>query len=76
MFNGLKVFHHRSELDSESAADDPSSEPSSASSGAPHPTHGWPRHPLEERRSKKRDESFRGLIELEAELEHDVEGEE
>ena len=74
MFNGLKVFHHRSDAGDESPAENPSSEHSAPGFPIPHPIHGWPRHPLEERRSKKRDESFRGLIELEAELEHEVDG--
>ncbi len=74
MFNGLRVFHHRPSTSPESPVDDPSSGPSDPGFGILHPPHGWPRHPLEERRSKKRDESFRDLIELEAELEHEVDG--
>lgn len=74
MFNGLRVFHHRWSVNPESSVDDPGSGSSTAGFGIPLPTHGWPRHPLEERRSKKRDESFRGLVELEAELEHEIEG--
>jgi hypothetical protein len=74
MFNGLRVFHQRSgESPTHTAADDPTSSQGASGEGLHHVPHVWSRHPLEERRSKKRNECFRGLIELEAELEHEVE---
>jgi hypothetical protein len=71
MLSGFKVFHHRS---------DPGPAPKSREDATREPNHGdehssrnWSRHPLEERRSKRRDECFRGLVELEEELVHEVE---
>jgi hypothetical protein len=75
MFNGLRVFPHRAIVNAESPVDDSAAGQSVPDYGIHHPSHGWPRHPLEERRSKKRDECFRGLVELEAELLHEVERE-
>ena len=71
MLSGFKVFHHRN---------DSGPAPTSPDDAAWGPNHGderssrtWSRHPLEERRSKKRDECLRGLVELEEELVHEVE---
>ena len=76
MFNGLRVFHHRSVIGPKSTgADDPTSTEAVPGDGIHHLPLGWTRHPLEERRSKKRDECFRGLMELEAEFVHEVERE-
>jgi hypothetical protein len=74
MFNGLRVFHHRSGVDpAHTAVDDPTSALGAPGEVFHHVPHVWSRHPLEERRIKKRDECFRGLMELEAELVHEVE---
>ena len=75
MFNGLRVFHHRSNPNPESPVDDPTTGQAAGGNGVLHPLLGWPKHPLEERRTRKRDECFRGLVELEGELQHEVERE-
>ena len=76
MFHGLRVFHHRSGSGPDhTAVDSPTSASGATDDELQHRSHVWTRHSLEERRSKKRDESFRGLMELEAELVYDVERE-
>jgi hypothetical protein len=74
MLNGFIPFHHR---DHSSLAPTPDDDSSSGryrtGTGDQHLPHPWSKHTWEERRSKKRDASFRDLVELEAELLHEVE---
>lgn len=72
MLLSLKVFNHRPSDESEHT--DAPAKPGN-SGGAPILPLGFTLHPLAERRMKKRDECFRGLVELEAELLREVERE-
>jgi hypothetical protein len=74
MLHSFKPFHHRNHFSpAPTAGDDSSSGPDQSGSEGQHLPHPWSRHTWEERRSKKRDASFRDLVELEAELLHEVE---
>lgn len=72
--NGFKGFHQRGHPGPAPTVQcDAPTGPDQAGQGDQHSTHAWSRHTLEERRLKKRDEYFRSLVELEAELLHEVE---
>jgi hypothetical protein len=74
MLNGFKAFHHRGNPEPAlTVRGDSHSRQVQPSHGDQHPSHAWSRHILEVRRLQKRDECFRGLVELEAELLHEVE---
>jgi hypothetical protein len=74
MLSGFKVFHHRSNPGPVPAVqDEPQAVHDTTGHGNQHPPHVWSKQHLDERRSRKRDECLRGLVELEAELRHEVE---
>lgn len=70
---GLKIFHLGHGGDASGVAGSRFRVTNlSSGSGVPG-THIWPLHRLEARRIRRRDECFRGLIDLEAQLQHEVE---